>query len=268
MILASIHNRITHFAKYILSKEYRELSRIRHLPRCSAFKTKILGNELIGVDGASFVATYYELFKKGVYNFRAENTSPFIIDCGANIGLSIIYFKQKFPSAEIIAFEPDPVIYAALKNNLVANKMNDVNIINKAIWIEDTSIKFISEGGESGRLINHNNDRNNDNVILVKTQSLKNLLNRKVDFLKIDIEGAEYEVIKDCFDNLLFVECLFVEYHSHKDEKQKLGELLSILSSAGFRYHIKESYTSSKPFIERPTMLGMDLQLNIFAYRN
>lgn len=267
MVKEKIRNFIIHSLKYILSKEYRELSRIRQLPRYSSFKTKILGNELIGVDGASFVATYNELFKKEIYDFHTANNSPFIIDCGANIGLSIIFFKQKFPSSRIIAFEPDPVIFATLKNNLEANKLYDVDIINKAVWIKDTNIKFISEGGESGRIINQC-DNSHTNVIEVKTQSFKNLLRRKIDFLKIDIEGAEYDVINDCRDKLSLVECLFVEYHSHQDEKQKLGELLSILSNAGFRYHIKESYTVAKPFIERPAMLDMDLQLNIFCYRN
>ena len=77
----------------------------------------------------------------------------------------------------------------------------------------------------------------------------------------------ETEVLKDCADKLVNVKYLFCEYHSHAAEKQSFDEILKVLSEAGFRYHIKEAYTSRFPFIERPLMLGMDLQLDVFAFR-
>lgn len=88
-----------------------------------------------------------------------------------------------------------------------------------------------------------------------------------IDFLKLDIEGAEFEVIASCKEYLKNVKNLFIEYHSLPTEKQRLHELLQIVQEAGFRYYMKEAWENLKyPFVNRnPAMF--DLQLNIFAYR-
>jgi hypothetical protein len=94
------------------------------------------------------------------------------------------------------------------------------------------------------------------------------LREKKVDFLKIDIEGAEYEVISDCAEEIKNVDFMFIEYHSMIDKDQNLQEILRIIHDAGFRYHIKQAYTTKDPFIQRTPNFGMDLQLDIFCYKN
>jgi hypothetical protein len=89
-----------------------------------------------------------------------------------------------------------------------------------------------------------------------------------VDFLKIDIEGAETETLKDCADRLGNVENLFVEYHSFDGERQTLDTLIGILAGAGFRLHVHSPNASPQPFVHRDLNAGMDLQLNIFAFRS
>ena len=71
----------------------------------------------------------------------------------------------------------------------------------------------------------------------------------------------------DCENELKLVKNLFIEYHSMPDKHQDLHLILQIVNRAGFRYHIKEAYTTRDPFIERKLNVGMDLQLNIFCYR-
>ena len=88
-----------------------------------------------------------------------------------------------------------------------------------------------------------------------------------MDFLKLDIEGAEVDVLADCHPKLQNVDKMMVEYHSHSQERQRLHEMLHILQEAGFRYHIKETFTCLHPFLDRGLCVGMDLQLNVFAYR-
>jgi hypothetical protein len=94
-------------------------------------------------------------------------------------------------------------------------------------------------------------------------------LNQNVDFLKIDIEGAEFDVLKDCQDNLSFVKNIFIEYHSNPLEPQILSNLLRIIADAGFRYYIKEAWVNrQQPYIEKSLNQSVyDLQLNIFGYR-
>src|SRR5947209_17952551 len=90
---------------------------------------------------------------------------------------------------------------------------------------------------------------------------------RPVDFLKLDIEGAETEVLADCADLLGKVENLFVEYHSFSDEPQSIHTLLSVLRGAGFRVHVHVSSGSRQPFIFRNSDLAMANRLRVYAFR-
>ncbi|MBN2143598.1 MAG: FkbM family methyltransferase, partial [Candidatus Aureabacteria bacterium] len=134
----------------------------------------------------------------------------------------------------------------------------------KAVWKENGISHFDTEGGGSGRLIKHDDKKQ---LINVPTIRLADFLKEKIDFLKIDIGGAETEVIQDCYDNLHNVAYLFVEYHSHHKEKQSLHEILTLLNKAGFRYHVKEVVTVPYHFLKRPLQDEMELQLNIFALK-
>jgi hypothetical protein len=120
------------------------------------------------------------------------------------------------------------------------------------------------EGADGGRIVEIQSDKRKYKVSTVK---LSNYLKQPIDFLKIDIEGAETEVLKDCKDLLCNVENLFVEYHSFVDQPQSLNVLINILFDKGFRIHIHPPVTSPQPFWSRNIHLGMDMQLNLFAFR-
>ncbi|MEK6726694.1 MAG: FkbM family methyltransferase [Deltaproteobacteria bacterium] len=254
------------FAKKLFPKYFQELfDNLKKIPRYTAAKTALLGKNIEIADAPSFFSMYREIFKKETYKFKAESEKPYIIDCGANIGLSIIYFKKLYPKAEIIGFEPDKKIFDMLKNNMQSFGYNDVKIIQKALWNKEGETIFSSEGADAGRLANKSETINTETTT---TTSLRNYLERPVDFLKIDIEGAETVVIEDCADLLINVKNLFVEYHSFSDKEQKLDTLLGILKKAGFRYYIYNfGVLSHHPFEEKKTYLGMDTQLNIYACR-
>jgi hypothetical protein len=92
-------------------------------------------------------------------------------------------------------------------------------------------------------------------------------LDGRIDMLKLDIEGAEVEVLLDASDHLDKVHHLFVEYHSYPKREQQLSELLEVLQEADFRYHLKPGVFSPRPFMEMSTYNGKDNNINIFAYR-
>lgn len=242
----------------------QELERLKKLPRYVPTKTTLLGENLEIADACTFLCGYYEIFERKIYNFVASTNQPLIIDCGANIGLSVIFFKRLYPHSKIIAFEPDPNIFSILERNLSVLGFENIEIYKKAIWIDDKNVDFQVEGGYSGRIPKPGDS---ENIVKIPAMRLKKLLNQKVDFLKLDIEGAETEVIRDCQDLLSNVDLIFVEYHSHIKENQSLHEILAILHKSGFRYHILEAFSVSQPFVNRQQILGMDLQLNVFAYK-
>lgn len=218
--------------------------------------------------GPSFIHSIDELFNDEIYKFNSEKKAPYIIDCGANIGLSIAYFKTLYPEAEILAFEPDENIFNTLKINLASiPKHSNITIEKKAVWIEDTSLEFFSEGALAGSLVTDFGKKNN--IIKIHAVDFKKYLNRKIDFLKIDIEGAENTLIFDIAEKLDNVENLFLEYHGLKNEKQNLHNILKLLSEKGFRYYLDNA---TKDLVKHPfadqSPVSFDLQLNIFCKKN
>lgn len=247
-------------------EENKKLNKLKVLPRFTNGEIIISGRLLKYIDSASFCFIYDEIFNKQIYNFKTSTPSPYIIDAGANIGLSVLYFKQLFPNAEIIAFEPDEKAYETLKFNISSQGFEDVKLIKKALWDEETTLRFFAEGADGGRIAL---ESENEDIVQINTVRLKDYLNKKVNFLKIDIEGAELTVLQDCVESLKNVEKIFVEYHSFSDTQQNLQDLLKVLNDAGFRYNIQHvGVFSPNPFIKVFSHIGMDNQLNIFAYRN
>ena len=246
----------------VLSKN--EQRRISKIPRYEEGTAIFDGRKIKFVDSASFLSGVEEIFEKNNYFFKSEKQKPLIIDCGSNIGLSVFYFKKLYPYSKIIAFEPDPNIFKVLTDNIHLLGIEGVQLMQKAVWTERKKIKFLKEGGFSGRIQKKGDDIN---IIDVDAIRLRNYLNKKIDFLKLDVEGAETNVIIDCADRLKNVSSIFIEYHSHITEKQSLGRILNILTTAGFRYQIKDSFASRHPFINFSTMEQMDFQADIFAVK-
>ena len=245
-------------------RRLQEIRRIKKLPRYTPSETDLLGTPIQFLD-KSVSAIYEEIFVKEVYRFDTPNQTPYIIDCGANVGLSVIYFKQRFPQARILAFEADPNIFSILQQNIARFNFKDVKLSPEVVWNEETTIQFYLEGGSSGHVTP---DQATANTVTVQTISLRDYLQEKVDFLKIDIEGAEFDVLESCSDCLDQVEKIFVEYHSTDGTPQQLGKLLQILTNAGFRYYIEHTgLSSAHPYQTIRKMLDMDLQLNIYGYR-
>ena len=245
-------------------KEYLQL---KNYPRFKIGQTKLLGREFFFPDNYGYLHSLEEIFRDEVYRFNSKKPDPFIIDAGANMGLSIAYFKQLYPDAKIVAFEPDPNIYKLLQQNINSLGYNEIDLRNTAAWNDDTTLTFFSEGSLAGST--EINLTKAGSPLTVKAERLKNwLLTNQVDFLKIDIEGAENTVLFDLADALHRVEHLFLEYHSLVGKEQMLGEILTIIKKAGFRYYIKSALNTLRfPFTQR-IKKGFDMQLNIFCYRD
>lgn len=228
-------------------------------------RVEVFGKELKYSDRFWFLHGLEEIFIQKVYLFKTEKKAPLIIDCGSNIGLSIIYFKNCHPDAKVIGFEPDPQNFQLLKENLQSFSLNDVEIVNKAVWKASDMLAFSSFGNVGSKLAE---SAEVTGVVMVPAVALSPYLEaEEVDFLKIDIEGAEFEVLESCKAVLNNVKNIFIEYHSLPEKPQVLSRLLLLLEEAGFRYYIKEAWPNLRyPYMSQKTVM-FDLQLNIFAYR-
>ena len=245
-------------------QEYSELKRLRRLPRFHPDSTRLPGSPVKFADAKSFLFMYREIFEQQIYRFNTPELRPVILDCGANIGLSVLYFKKLFPESRITAFEPDPAIFALLEENIRGADCQNVVLKQQAVWKSNTDLEFMADGADGGRVVATDQAKPRQRVAAVR---LRDFLDQRVDFLKMDIEGAETDVLLDCADSLQRVSHLFVEYHSFVDRPQTLPAVVDVLANAGFRLHIHPPVTSPQPFHHRDVHLGMDMQLNIFAFR-
>jgi FkbM family methyltransferase len=255
----------TVYADPLGAMRQREWRRLKRKPPNRLLESTLLGKKIYLSDALWYLHTYEEIFAKQIYRFQAATPKPKILDCGANIGLSVIYFKHLYPEAAITAFEPDPGIFALLTKNLASFGYHDISLVSKAVWIDDGILTFAPDGSVGGRIVGQTNGTG---YIEVPTVRLRDYLDQPIDFLKIDIEGAESEVILDCADLLKNVDALFVEYHSKVEEPQVLHQLLEVLQNAGMRYHAQDSLQIQQPFIRKKGRWHFDLVLNIFAFRD
>lgn len=229
--------------------------------------SKIFGNKFYFHDKPSFLITFDEIFQKGIYTFHCDNSTPVIIDCGANMGLSLLFFSQNYPNSTIYAFEPDNSVLDVLQKNIQTFEIKQVTLFKKAVWSTNGIFEFFTDKGMGGRI---GMEYNNQTPSKVETIRLKDFIgDKRIDFLKMDIEGAEYNVIEDCEPILHQIENIFIEYHSIIEEEQKLDNILLILKRNGFRYHLSQSFSRQRPFIDNNLNCeNMDLAINIYAYKN
>jgi FkbM family methyltransferase len=224
----------------------------------------LMGQPFHIADSVSFFWNYQDIFVNDIYRFVASRQPPYILDCGANSGLSVVFFKTLFPRCEIVAVEPDPAIFKLLERNVRSRGLGRVALLEKAISASTGRATFFREGADGGRChpLSNANAR-----VDVETICLDALIDRPIDFLKMDIEGAECDAILSS-KNLRMVDQLFIEYHSFEDSPQALGLLLDTLQASGFRYYLHTQFCSRRPLVDRSTQLGMDLQVNIFGTRH
>ena len=137
---------------------------------------------------------------------------------------------------------------------------------NEAVWVSNGKIAFESDGADGGRLV----PEESNGTYLVPCVDIRDIIMHypRIEFLKIDIEGAENEVIPRLDGYLSHVERLFVEYHERRGKPQGLAEILSILSKNDLKYTIFNiSDRIYSAFMKPWDHPNYSQQLIIYAYR-
>ncbi len=253
----------------ILFGKHRRLNRLSSLPRYTAGTYTWKDGLIEFPDAASFAYIYKEVFIEQIYRFDTKRAQPLIIDCGANMGLSVLYFKDQYPGSRVIAFEPERTIFNYLKKNVESLGLENVELLNKAVWSSNKTLLFSNEGADASRIAAlKDNDRGFTSTYEVQAVRLSEFIDREVDLLKIDIEGAEAEVIREIEPKLGYVKHVFIEYHSLEGAPQMLGDILEILSKNNFRYYVDTTdRMRRRPFVDKDVFLSFDTFLNIYATR-
>ena len=230
MPIRDIHEKIMGF---IRPTDGRTLERLRTMDRFVGGEVRVFGWDLAYVDGPSLWSCLDVIVRKRWNDFTAASDTPVIVDCGANIGVSVLHYKRLYPGARIVAFEPDPKFLPALKSNLARNGAGDVTVVEAAAWTRNGVVPFFCEGADGSRVIQ--GDEAYPEAISVRSVDLAAYLDDPVDLVKMDIEGAEFEVIPHLEKKLPQVKNLVVECHLYNRNIGRFSRLLGVLASAGFR---------------------------------
>jgi FkbM family methyltransferase len=135
-----------------------------------------------------------------------------IIDAGANIGTTSVFYANRYPRARIYAVEPDPSNFLMLQKN--TRRYPWVTPIWGALWKDDQSVKIAPP-----QALTHWGVRVLEEGISVPAFTVPSVMKRHalefVDILKLDVEGAEYEVLSTATEWIESVGMIAIEIHDH-----------------------------------------------------
>jgi FkbM family methyltransferase len=143
--------------------------------------------------GTSDFEVYRDIFVLKHYSLPFKNEPGLIIDCGAYVGYSSIYFSTKFPKSKILAFEPSFSNFEVLKKNTA--KYPNISIFNKGIWSKNTFLKIVDDkSGEYAFSVIESDSSDYDVESVTIDEAIRISGFQTVEILKMDIEGSEYEI--------------------------------------------------------------------------
>lgn len=181
-------------------------------------------------------------------DFLSDTSEPVILDCGANIGLSVLNYKRQYPGARITAFEADPKFLPVLKKNLASNGAGDVHVVEAAAWVNNGEVPWFSEGADGSKVVS---GEALGSCARVRSIDLGDYLDSPIDLLKLDIEGAEYAVLPHIKDRLACIKNIVVECHVDQSNVAGLADLLSTLARAGFKIGVN-TYGPWRDLLRQP----------------
>jgi FkbM family methyltransferase len=226
----------------------------------------LLGYQIWFMGESQLRYLFDEIFIQASYFFKADTDRPLIIDCGSNIGMSLLFFKMLYPKARIIGFEPDPSTFETLRRNVIQNRLSDVELHQVALTDREGSVElFRDESPDSSCLrMSILRERHPGPSVTVPSRKLSGFISSEVDLIKIDIEGAEEAVIGDLVSNgkLQYAKQLHLEYHHHIDAAaDKLSSMLRSIEASGFGYQLRADVIGMWP------AEGSFQDVSVYCYR-
>ena len=166
-----------------------------------------------------------------------------IVDVGANVGYSVIYWAALFRNAVIEAFEPHPEMLQALRANLELNGLTDrVKVFPVAAGTHNTTA-LLTDAGVSSTLTE---DQSKSSYEVIVKDFFEVVGSGQIDLLKMDCEGAEYDLIADPRFATLNVNAIVLEWHATGQRPDAKREVFEMLSRQSWKIKpVRESGASS-----------------------
>lgn len=221
--IASLDNDVNK-KDYVITDDRMEI--IKNLIKDERAQHIVLNMEFNGADLSlriddSDIRVFKQIFVDNEYDsLNLPETAKTIIDLGANIGLSALFFIKKFPTSRIVAVEPDAVNFSIMEKNL-EKFSKSISFLQAAIWPTDGEVSLVEEDDDHTSLgaWGYRTEASNGNSGLsVKAVTIPTIMKQYgmdfVDILKVDIEGAEYELFEKNYEDWIDkVGLIIIETH-------------------------------------------------------
>ncbi len=190
-----------------------------------------------------------EIYIHEIYNppgFEIGN-GDIIIDIGGHIGIFSTYAAKLAKNGRVYAFEPTDSNFEIFEKHIKMNELGNIKLEKRAISDKSGIKKFYisNKGGTGGHSFYKEIDKVKDKTeIEVRTVSFAEIIKKnnikKIDFLKLDCEGAEYAILFNCPKRILnIIDKIAMEYHN-MDEKNNVDKLGRFLQENRFKVQINK----------------------------
>lgn len=174
--------------------------------------------------------------------------NPVIVDLGSNIGVSIAHMKHVYPNAKIIGYEMNIDNFKLAERNI--KFYDNVSVNNNAVWIDNSTVTYKDNSGYDSYSITTDLDDKNDHQTRKEVQAItmasiiKNNNLDQIDYIKMDIEGAEEAILKaDDLSWMNKVNAMNIEMHL--DDKKDIFNYIKIIENKGFNAWKDDKHWSS-----------------------
>jgi len=197
--------------------------------------------------------SFLETWKSKTYigsDFKIKE-DDIVVDIGAYIGTFSVLASRKCKKGKVIAFEPNKENYSILTENIKINKLNNIKINNQAVTnIEGKKSLYLSNLNFAAHSIYGADSKKS---IVVNSTNLKNILKKnkvnRINYLKIDAEGSEYDILLNASPSILSkIDKIVIEYHDYFKHGHNYNELVSYLEDNGFRVKVCGNWFIRKIF--------------------
>ncbi len=194
--------------------------------RAAATSQLANGRRILLRPGTTDTQVYMEVFTFGEYDFSYPSHAKVIVDVGANVGITTLWFHQSFPGAHILAIEPDAQNYEMLLRN--TGSVSNVTTRRAAIWSTRTNLHLLDQGKGSWGYVTTDSQLSQspsgsweggspNSSTVVEGYTMEEIIEDEgldhIDILKVDIEGSEREMFKDPSGWIDRVGSIVIELH-------------------------------------------------------
>jgi FkbM family methyltransferase len=196
---------------------YVGVQRLRGAQQVVALKVLGVRTPLFCRTSSSDIFVLWQVFGKRHLEIPLQGSPQLIVDGGANVGYSSIYFAEKYPDAQIIAVEPDPENCALFRKN--CSVYPNIELIQGALWTASTDLVIQNPTAESWafRVVGASSPRDDSFKGFTITEVLMYSGKQHIDLLKLDVEGSEEQLFSSDFEGWINrVKTLMIELHGQR----------------------------------------------------